>query len=43
MMNSFDAVSKLLNYREFNILSNKQKMDLFFIDIELQPLLIYEN
>lgn len=43
MLSSFDACTKLLNWREMNILTQKQRLDLFFVDFDLIPLLIQEN
>jgi replication factor C subunit 1 len=43
MMNPFEAVTKLLNSRESHDLSIAKKMNLFFIDYDLIPLLVHEN
>ena len=43
MINSFEAASKLLRRNDQRNLTQKQKMDLFFIDYDLVPLLIHEN
>lgn len=43
MLSNFDACAKLLNARDSRKLSFRDKMDLFFIDYDLIPLLIQEN
>jgi replication factor C subunit 1 len=43
MINSFEAASKLLRKSDQKSLTQKEKMDLFFIDYDLVPLLIHEN
>lgn len=43
MINPFEAVTKLLSQRESRDLSVQRKMNLFFIDFELIPLLVQEN
>lgn len=43
MINNFDAASKLLRKSDMRNLRYKEKMDLFFVDYELIPLLIHEN
>eukprot|EP00826_Nyctotherus_ovalis_P023358 TRINITY_DN1794_c0_g1_i4.p1 TRINITY_DN1794_c0_g1~~TRINITY_DN1794_c0_g1_i4.p1 ORF type:complete len:769 (-),score=253.97 TRINITY_DN1794_c0_g1_i4:133-2439(-) len=43
MVSPFEAVTKLLSQRESRDLSVQRKMDLFFIDFELMPLLVQEN
>lgn len=40
MMSAFDACTKLLNRREMNVLTPKQRLDLFFIDFDMVPMLI---
>lgn len=42
-MNSFMALSKLLSYKENRALSYADKLNLFFVDFSLMPLLCYEN
>jgi len=42
-LNNFNAATKLLKGSEIRNLSFKEKMDLFFIDYDLVPLLVYEN
>ena len=41
--NSFQAIQKLLNVKENRAMNFKRKMELFFIDYSLMPLLCYEN
>lgn len=43
MLNAFEASTKLLTRRDHKDLSYKQRLDLFFIDYSLVPLLIQEN
>ncbi|CAG9332418.1 unnamed protein product [Blepharisma stoltei] len=43
MVGNFDAAAKLLNNHETRAMSHKQKIDLFFVDFDLIPLLIQEN
>ncbi|CAG9326085.1 unnamed protein product [Blepharisma stoltei] len=43
MIGNFDAGAKLLNWRETKTLRHREKMDLFFVDFDLIPLLIHEN
>lgn len=43
MVGNFDAAARLLNNRETQNLNHKQKIDLFFVDFDLIPLLIHEN
>ncbi len=43
MVNPFEAATRLLNRRESQKLSIRQRLNLFFIDFELMPLLIQEN
>jgi replication factor C subunit 1 len=40
MINSFDAVKRLLNKNDSTKLNFKEKLDLFFIDFELIPIMI---
>jgi replication factor C subunit 1 len=42
-LNNFNAATKLLKGSEIRNLIFKEKMDLFFIDYDLVPLLVYEN
>ena len=43
MSNPFEAATKLLNQREVQSLPFRKKMNLFFIDFQIMPLLIHEN
>lgn len=43
MIGNFDAGAKLLNQREMKGRRHREKMDMFFIDFDLIPLLIQEN
>jgi len=43
MLSNFEAATKLLNRFEFSKMSIRKKIDLFFIDYDLIPLLVAEN
>lgn len=43
MIGHFDAASKLLNKNEMKGLRYREKVDLFFIDFDMIPLIIHEN
>jgi hypothetical protein len=47
MINNFDAAHRMLNHGAKNLNENyptfNKKMDLFFIDYDLIPLLVQEN
>ncbi len=43
LLSNFDAATKLLNRFEFSKMSIRKKIDLFFIDYDLIPLLVAEN
>ena len=43
MIGHFDAATKLLNRKEMKPLRHKDKVDLFFIDFDMIPLIIHEN
>lgn len=43
MINNFQAANKLMNSYEFNSMSYRDKMDMFFIDYDFVPLLVQEN
>lgn len=43
MISNFDAASKLLNNKKYSKNSIKDKLDLYFVDIEFVPLLVQEN
>ena len=43
MLNSFQAIAKLFTFKENRAMSFNEKLDLFFIDFSLMPLLAYEN
>lgn len=43
MIGHFDAASKLLNKNEMKGLKYREKVDLFFIDFDMIPLIIHEN
>ena len=43
MINIYDVCKKLLSKLEFNKMSHRERLDLFFIDFDLLPGLIYEN
>lgn len=43
MLTPFEAATKMLNKKDFNNLPLHKKLNLFFIDFEILPLLIYEN
>jgi replication factor C subunit 1 len=43
LLSNFDAATKLLNRFEFAKMSIRKKIDLFFIDYDLIPLLVAEN
>lgn len=43
MIGNFDAATRMMNGREFAKLEFRKKLDLFFIDYDLIPLLIHEN
>jgi replication factor C subunit 1 len=42
-LNNFDAAGKLLRFSDIRNLSYKERMDLFFIDYEMIPLVVNEN
>ena len=43
MISNFDAATRLMNGRELAKMQFRQKLDLFFIDYDLIPLLVHEN
>lgn len=43
MLTPFNAATKLLNSREASLLTLRKRINLFFVDFELMPLLIQEN
>jgi replication factor C subunit 1 len=43
MLTAFDAATKMLTKRDFQPLNFTKKLNLFFIDFDLMPLLIHEN
>jgi replication factor C subunit 1 len=43
MIGHFDAASRLLNKNEMKKLRHREKIDLFFIDFDMIPLIIHEN
>jgi len=43
MMNFFEASRQFLSGRDIQQLSFKEKMDLFFVDYDMIPMMIYEN
>ena len=43
MQNSFAAVFKLLSNKEFPLMTFAERMNLFFIDFSIMPLLVFEN
>jgi len=43
MMDNIKATTKLLNYDDYSKLKYREKVDLFFIDYSLVPLLVHDN
>ena len=43
IMSNFDAATKLLNRFDFSKMSYKKKIEMFFVDYDLVPLLVQEN
>ena len=43
MLSNFDGASKLFNKSEMNRLTNREKIDVVYVDYELIPLLVFEN
>ena len=43
MINHFDGVTKLLCRKDFNKMNFRERINMFFLDYDLVPLLIQEN
>ena len=43
MLNSFTGISKLFSFKDNRTMSYHEKLNLFFLDFAIMPLLAYEN